>query len=243
MRIGSIRRAWKCSVGRWTGLKLLQCCSSLLFAPSSIRLGLDGPHVTSMALNRLGSVKSRPSSRVAGNKTLQRMTGDVERTDGIPLFVEEMTKAVLEAAGKGLPQARRCHSILLYPVPASLHASLMARLTGSAPQRRWRRSGQMGREFSHALLAAVVAQTGNRTPVCARPSHCGRFAVPAGRSAARDLSVQARTCTGRGLRDVAPRATPRPSRSYRRNSRKPIPRNRRKSARVIGASLHRSRAD
>ena len=53
----------------------------------------------------------------------------MERTDGIPLFMEEMTKAVLEAEGES--EARRTAAAVPSPalaVPASLHASLMARL-------------------------------------------------------------------------------------------------------------------
>ena len=43
------------------------------------------------------------------------------------------------------------------------------------------------------LLACSGAQARDRAEIRARPSHCGRFAVPAGRAAARDLSVQARS--------------------------------------------------
>ena len=67
----------------------------------------------------------------------------VERTDGIPLCVEEMTKAVLEAGGVG--EARHIAAAVpsaALAVPASLHASLMARLDlraatrASRPHRR-----------------------------------------------------------------------------------------------------------
>jgi hypothetical protein len=82
----------------------------------------------------------------------------VERTDGIPLFVEEMTKAVLEAEGEGA--ARRTVAAVPSPalaVPASLHASLMARLDRLGPAKEVAQIGAaIGREFSHALLAAVV---------------------------------------------------------------------------------------
>ena len=66
------------------------------------------------------------------------MADIVERTDGIPLFVEEMTKAVVEAEGEGA--AERAVSVVPSPslaVPASLHASLMARLDriGRRPRR------------------------------------------------------------------------------------------------------------
>jgi predicted ATPase len=77
----------------------------------------------------------------------------VERTDGIPLFVEEMTKAVLEAEGEGAAQ----HTSVALAVPASLHASLMARLDRLGPAKEVAQIGAaLGREFSHALLAAVV---------------------------------------------------------------------------------------
>ena len=82
----------------------------------------------------------------------------MERTDGIPLFVEEMTKAVLEAEGE--VEARRTVAAIPSPalaVPASLHASLMARLDRLGPAKEVAQIGAaIGREFSHALLAAVV---------------------------------------------------------------------------------------
>ena len=82
----------------------------------------------------------------------------MERTDGIPLFVEEMTKAVLEAEGEG--EARRTAAAIPSPtlaVPASLHVSLMARLDRLGPAKEMAQIGAaIGREFSHALLAAVV---------------------------------------------------------------------------------------
>jgi SpoVK/Ycf46/Vps4 family AAA+-type ATPase len=80
------------------------------------------------------------------------------RTDGIPLFVEEMTKAVLEAESES--EARRTAGAIPSPalaVPASLHASLMARLDRLGPAKEVAQIGAaIGREFSHALLAAVV---------------------------------------------------------------------------------------
>jgi predicted ATPase len=82
----------------------------------------------------------------------------VERTDGIPLFVEEMTKAVLEAESEG--EARRSAATVPSPalaVPASLHASLMARLDRLGSAKEVAQFGAViGREFSHALLAAVA---------------------------------------------------------------------------------------
>jgi hypothetical protein len=82
----------------------------------------------------------------------------VERTDGIPLFVEEMTKAVLEAESEGA--ARRTVATVpssVLAVPATLHASLMARLDRLGPAKEVAQIGSaIGREFSHPLLAAVA---------------------------------------------------------------------------------------
>ena len=58
------------------------------------------PHVTALTLNRLGEREiDAMIDRVTGNKALPESIRQdiIERTDGIPLFVEEMTKAVLEA--------------------------------------------------------------------------------------------------------------------------------------------------
>ena len=83
----------------------------------------------------------------------------IERTDGIPLFVEEMTKAVLEAEGEGAAESAVAATIPSpsIGVPASLHASLTARLDRLGPAKEIAQIGAaVGREFSHALLQAVV---------------------------------------------------------------------------------------
>ena len=98
--------------------------------------------------------------RVAGDNLLPASLRQdiVERTDGIPLFVEEMTKAVLEAEGEGA--AERVIAVVPSPalsVPPSLHASLMARLDRLGSAKEAAQIGAViGREFSHALLAAVA---------------------------------------------------------------------------------------
>jgi class 3 adenylate cyclase len=118
------------------------------------------PHVTSMTINRLTQRDvGIMIDRVIGNKLLlASMRQDIiERTDGIPLFVEEMTKAVLEADSEGAAQ----RTVVAMPspavaVPASLYASLMARLDRLGPAKEVAQIGAViGREFSHALLAAL----------------------------------------------------------------------------------------
>ena len=103
-------------------------------------------HVTTSALNRLGEREAATIiASLVGNKELPAnlMAEIVERTDGIPLFVEEMTKAVLEAESEG--QGRETAAAVPYSalaVPPSLHASLMARLDRLGPAKEVHRSGQ-----------------------------------------------------------------------------------------------------
>ena len=110
------------------------------------------PYVTAVSLNRLGEREiAAMIDRVTGNKSLAHdLRRDiVERTDGIPLFVEEMTKAVLEAAGDRAKE--RAVAAVPSPsvaVPASLQASLMARLDRLGTAKEVAQIGAaLGREF------------------------------------------------------------------------------------------------
>jgi predicted ATPase len=120
------------------------------------------PHVTALTLNRLGEREiAAMVDRVAGNEPLpESVRRDIiERTDGIPLFVEEMTKAVLEAAGEDAERTTASIPLSSLRVPASLHASLMARLDRLGPAKEVAQIGSaIGREFSHALLDAVAGK-------------------------------------------------------------------------------------
>jgi predicted ATPase len=118
-------------------------------------------HVTALTLNRLAQHDvGAMIDRLIGNKPLPTSIRKdiIERTDGIPLFVEEMTKAVLEA--ESVSDARRAIAGVPFParaVPPSLHASLLARLDRLGPAKEVAQIGAaIGREFSHALLIAVA---------------------------------------------------------------------------------------
>jgi class 3 adenylate cyclase/predicted ATPase len=119
------------------------------------------PYVTALTINRLAERDiGAMIDGVVGNKPIPTNIRQdiIERTDGIPLFVEEMTKAVLEAASEGA--AQQTAAAIPAPtlgVPASLQASLMARLDRLGPAKEVAQIGAaIGREFSHPLLAAVV---------------------------------------------------------------------------------------
>ena len=129
--------------------------------PEFIAPWVGQPHVTSLTLNRLGEREAAIIiARLVGNKALPAdvLAEIVERTDGIPLFVEEMTKAVLEAESDGA--ARRTVAGVpssTLAVPPSLHASLMARLDRLGAAKEVAQIGSaIGREFFHPLLASVA---------------------------------------------------------------------------------------
>ena len=119
------------------------------------------PYVTALTINRLAQRDIESMiERVVGNELIPRNVRQdiIERTDGIPLFVEEMTKAVLEAGSERAAE-RTVASIpsSTLAVPASLQASLMARLDrlGSAKEVA-QVAAVIGREFPHALISAVA---------------------------------------------------------------------------------------
>ncbi len=188
-------------------IQTLRVLLIVTFRPEFCPPWIGQPHATSMTVNPLTQREvGAMIERVVGDKLLPANIRQdiVERTDGIPLFVEEMTKAVLEAEGEGA--ARRTVAAVPPPalaIPASLHASLMARLDRLGSAKEVAQIGAaIGREFSHALLAAVVhkpeAELGS-----ALASHRGRSTVPAGRAAACDLSFQARAGAGRRVQHNA----------------------------------------
>jgi class 3 adenylate cyclase len=142
-------------------IRTLRVLLIVTFRPEFDPPWIGRPYVTALTINRLAEREvDAMIDRLVGNKLIPASIRQdiVERTDGIPLFVEEMTKAVLEA--EGLRAAERTVAAipsLALAVPASLHASLMARLDRLGPAREVAQIGAViGREFSHALLAAVV---------------------------------------------------------------------------------------
>jgi predicted ATPase len=142
-------------------LRTLRVLLTIAFRPEFEPPWVGRPYVTALTLNRLGEREiAAMIDHVTGNKALPKSIRQdiIERTDGIPLFVEEMTKAVLEADGESEAKS----AVATIPaasigVPASLHASLMARLDRLGPVKEVAQIGAaIGREFSHALLQAVV---------------------------------------------------------------------------------------
>ena len=102
------------------------------------------PHVTRLALNRLGREGVEAIVARLGGTKLPKATvaAIVARTDGVPLFVEELTRAVMEGDET--------------TVPATLHDTLMARLDLISDVKEIAQTAAcIGREFDFALLAAI----------------------------------------------------------------------------------------
>jgi class 3 adenylate cyclase/predicted ATPase len=145
-------------------IERLRALLFVTFRPEFVAPWVGLAQVTALTINRLAPPEVMALiDRVAGDKPLAANIRQdiVERADGIPLFVEEITKAVLEAESEGA--AERTMASVPSPalaVPASLHASLMARLDRLGPAKAIAQIGAaIGREFSHRLLAPVAQLT------------------------------------------------------------------------------------
>ena len=120
------------------------------------------PQVTVLVLNRLGRRHCRAIIESIADKSMPPEVIDqiIAKTDGVPLFVEELTKTVLEL---GLLQEKESAWLLTEPlpalaIPATLQDSLMARLDRLASVKEVAQIGAtIGREFSYSVLAAVSA--------------------------------------------------------------------------------------
>ena len=117
-------------------------------------------HVTALPINRLVPHEVMALiDGVAGDRQLggQYPAGHRRARRRIPLFVEEMTKAVLEGEGEAAARTVAGVPSPALAVPASLHASLMARLDRLGSAKGVAKIGAaIGREFSHPLLALVA---------------------------------------------------------------------------------------
>ncbi|PPQ30661.1 AAA family ATPase [Rhodopila globiformis] len=132
----------------------------VLFRPEFQPPWVGQPQVAMLNLARLDRRDAAAMvTSVAGDAALppEIVAEIAERTDGVPLFVEELTKAVLEAG----TQASAALLAIPHPalsVPPTLHASLMARLDRLGPAAREvaQAGAVIGREFGYALLASVT---------------------------------------------------------------------------------------
>jgi predicted ATPase len=150
----------------WLSLIVDQGPTARILALFTFRPDFNPPwtgraHVTQVTLPRLPRRQAAElTGQVARGKALPPEVVEqvVAKTDGVPLFVEELTKMVLES---GLLQAREARYELIGPlpplaIPTTLHDSLMARLDRLAAVKGLAQLGAtLGREFAYDLLQAV----------------------------------------------------------------------------------------
>jgi AAA ATPase domain len=134
----------------------------LTFRPEFTPPWIGRPHATMLTLNRLPRrQRAEMISYVTGGKALPKEISEqiIDRTDGVPLFIEELTKTVVES---GIVTEAKDHYAVAGPIaslaiPASLHSSLLARLDRLAPTREVAQIGAtLGRSFSYELICAVA---------------------------------------------------------------------------------------
>jgi predicted ATPase/class 3 adenylate cyclase len=111
------------------------------------------PHASELALHRLGRGAAAELARQIGRDLPDDVVGEIlDQADGVPLFIEELTRAVVEGGKDASAVAG---------VPTSLQASLMSRLDRLGPAKELAQlSAVIGRRFPWALLAAIVERSG-----------------------------------------------------------------------------------
>ena len=118
------------------------------------------PNMTNLVLDRLGTHDCRDLVRRVVSSALisaELIDEIIARADGVPLFVEEMTKAVLEAELATISVSKASNSPLSKPdIPATLHSLLLTRLDQMGEAKNVAQIGAaIGREFSFDLLCTV----------------------------------------------------------------------------------------
>jgi DNA-binding response OmpR family regulator/class 3 adenylate cyclase/predicted ATPase len=148
-------------------LKAARVLLVIKFRPEFVPRWVGEPHVSTLQLRPLGPEQSRTIiSEVTEGKKLPQEVEEhiIAKTDGVPLFVEELTKAILESA---LLQGVGDRYVAAAPLPAravpsTLLDSVTARLDRLGPAKEIAQLGAViGREFSYPLLAAVAPLAAN----------------------------------------------------------------------------------
>ncbi len=171
------------------------------------------PNVGILTLGRLYDRSDVESmvTRVAGGRVLptEVLKQIVTKTDGNPLFVEELTKTVLEAGilVEDAEGYRLDGPLPPLAIPATLQDFLMARLDRLAPVKEIGQIGAaIGREFFLPLGAGVGCSRRDRIEACTHPARACRTDIPPWRAAGSRLQLQACAGTGCGLSRACSRA-------------------------------------
>jgi class 3 adenylate cyclase/tetratricopeptide (TPR) repeat protein len=146
-------------IDRMPALRVLMI---ITFRPEFNPPWVGRPHVTMLTVSRLPPRRrAEMIAHVTGGRALPKEIADqiINRTDGVPLFIEELTKTVVESgivAEEGDRYALK-GPVAPLAIPTTLHGSLLARLDRLAPTRELAQIGAaLGRQFSHELISAVA---------------------------------------------------------------------------------------
>ena len=201
-------------------------------------------YLTTLTLRRLAQAEvGRLVAHVVGNKAfppavLQEV---VSKTDGVPLFVEELTKTVLES---GLLEEQEDRYALHGPlpplaIPATLHDALLARLDCLAAAKVVAQLGAtIGRTFAYDVLQAVASLDAASLQGALVQLVEAEVVAQRGASTPGDLHIQARAHPGGRLPVVVAERAPAVPSTGRRDVEREVPRDRRDAARSDSAALH-----
>ena len=146
-------------------IRSMRVLAIISFRPDFAPLWSGRPQVTLLMLNRLEPQDAEAMvESIAGSEVLSMDVRRevVERTSGVPLFIEELTKAIIEAGPVELRArvALSSGTSVVRSIPATLHASLMARLDRLGSAKEVAQIGAaIGRQFSYELMAGVARLT------------------------------------------------------------------------------------
>ena len=234
-------------VDRLPGRRIL---AIITFRPEFSPPWIGRPNVTMLTLNRLAPrQRAEMIGHVTSGKALPKEISDqiIERTDGIPLFIEELTKSVVES---GLVTDAGDSYAVTGPaaplgIPTTLHASLLARLDRLAPTREVAQIGAaLGRSFSHEMIGAVDATCRSTNSM----KRWSSWSTPGlifrrGTSAGRGVHLQARSGAGCRLQHTPAQSAAADPRADCDRLGEAIPRGRCRAATACGATLCRSWSD
>ena len=231
-------------IDRLPGLRALLVVT---FRPEFAAPWVGRAHVASLQLNRFGRRQALAMvASVAGGKALPIEVLDeiVAKTDGVPLFVEELTKTVLESGllrdQDGAYVLDRALTPLAIPSTLQRLADGAARSPRAGQGNRPSRSGDRARVFLPAA-GSGLADPGGGVAGRSRPTHGGGADPRARRAAGSDLCLQARARAGHSLRLTAAEPAPAHPCRHRAGAGGAVRRSGRRRAGGHRASLHRSR--
>jgi class 3 adenylate cyclase len=202
----------------------------ITFRPEFTPPWVGRPHVTVLSLSRLPPrQRGKMIMGVTGGKQLPEEIAEqiIDRTDGVPLFIEELTKSVVES---GLVTDAGGHYAATGPVaslaiPTTLHASLLARLDRLALTREVVQIGAaLGRSFSYELISAVAAMPPSQLDDALAQLMRAELIFRRGTPPDAEYTLQTRPGAGCGLQHIAARPAQANPCPHRHDSRRQLPR-------------------